>query len=407
MTYQETLEFLFHQLPNYQNSGGKAYKPGLGNIQAFCDQLNSPQKRFSSIHIAGTNGKGSTAHMLASIYQEHGLKVGLFTSPHLKDFRERIRINGQPISEDVVVDFVSKNKDFCQQQSITFFEWCAGLAFEVFATEEVDLAIIEVGLGGRLDATNIVTPLLSVITSIGMDHMHFLGDQLEDIAKEKGGIIKKNVPLILGNIQTELIPLYAKMAEDENANLILSDQTEDLSSLCDLQGIYQRYNINTCIAACAALYGHHGQKWNLKKETVLAGLQNVVKNTGLMGRWQVINEKPLTICDTGHNPPAIQHTVNQLSNYDRPLHIVWGMVADKEHDAVMKLLPKTAHYYWCSPKNNRALSANELLQIGERHRLNGQIFASVHDALEAALLKASEQDVVFIGGSTFTVAEII
>ena len=400
MDYKQTLEWMYSQLPNYQLKGKDAYSNKLEPIVHFCKQLNNPQKQFKSIHVAGTNGKGSSSHMLASILQEAGYKVGLYTSPHLKDFRERIKIDGQMIEKAEVVSFIEINKDYIEDNSLSFFELTVAMAFESFANNKVDIAIIEVGLGGRLDATNIINPELSLITNIGMDHMNFLGDTLPKIAFEKAGIIKPNTPVVISEYQEQTWDVFKEKAKQENAPIYLAAQTSYKS---DLKGSYQPKNINGVVEAVKRLEG-----FKITQEHLVNGLLSVVKNTNLLGRWQILQQNPKIILDTAHNKEGLTYTLKQLEEEPKEqLHLVIGMVSDKDIDGVIQLLPKDAIYYACSPKIDRALNQNLLLEKLEDAGLVATTFESVQEALEAAKLKATEHDVIYVGGSTFVVAEVV
>ena len=402
MTYQETLEWMFSQLPMYQREGKAAFKKDLTNILAFSKELELPEKKFKSIHVGGTNGKGSTSHMIASILQEAGYKVGLYTSPHLKNFTERIKINGEEVSQDFVVDFIEKNKLFLEKQKLSFFEMTVGMAFDFFAKEKVDIAVVEVGLGGRLDSTNIITPEVSVITNIGLDHTQFLGETLPEIAFEKAGIIKPNVPVVIGERQQEVEPVFKEKAATVNAELIFaSDSPQNLKS--DLLGDYQQKNVQTAVAAIHNLKGFPVSTAQIEK-----GLLNVVKNTDLKGRWQILHNSPKVICDTAHNKEGLMITMNQLKNENfSNLHIVLGVVSDKKLDAILPLFPKEAVYYFCQPNIPRALPAEELKRVSKDFHLFGKKYLSVNEAYESAKETATKNDVIYIGGSTFVVAEII
>lgn len=402
MTYQETLNWMFSQLPMYQRQGKTAFKKDLTNILAFSKELEFPEKKFKSIHVGGTNGKGSTSHMIASVLQEAGYKVGLYTSPHLKNFTERIKINGEEVSQDFVIDFVKRNKSFLEKQQLSFFEMTVGMAFDYFASEKVDLAVIEVGLGGRLDSTNIITPEVSVITNIGLDHTQFLGETLQEIAFEKAGIIKPNVPVVIGERQQEVEPVFKEKAATLNAELIFaSDSPQNLKS--DLFGDYQQKNIQTAVTALNNLKG-----FTITTAQVEKGLLSVVKNTDLKGRWQILQESPKVICDTAHNKEGLQITMDQLKkeNFSN-LHIVLGVVSDKKLDAILPLFPKKASYYFCKPNIPRGLSETELKEKAQEFNLVGEKYISVKVALENALHNANQEDIIYIGGSTFVVAEII
>ena len=401
MIYKDTLDYLFSQLPMYQRSGAAAYKEDIGNIIKACDILKDPHKKFKSIHIAGTNGKGSTAHMLASILQEAGFKAGLYTSPHLKDFRERIKINGKMISKDQVIDFVKKNKTEFEKINMSFFEYTVAMAFDYFAESQVDIAIIETGLGGRLDSTNIISPELSVITNIGYDHTNLLGSKLEQIAKEKAGIIKKNTPVVIGRKQEKIInDIFKITAYNKKSKIFFSEINNNIS--CDLKGEYQNENINTTIKAIEVL------NWNIDNKNIYKGLKNVVKNTGLNGRWQIISKNPHIICDTGHNQDGIKNITKQLKkiNFNK-LHFIFGTVKDKNIIEIIKLLPKEAMYYFCAANIDRAFNASKLQEISLELNLQGNAYNSVKDAYNNAISNYKKGDLIFIGGSTFVVAEIL
>jgi dihydrofolate synthase/folylpolyglutamate synthase len=402
MTYQETLDWMFSQLPMYQRQGKTAFKKDLTNISAFCGELKNPQNKFASIHVGGTNGKGSTSHIISSILQEAGYKVGLYTSPHLKNFTERIRINGEEVSRNFVVDFITKNKHFLETQQLSFFEMTVGLAFEYFATQNVDIAIIEVGLGGRLDSTNIIHPEVAVITNIGYDHMQFLGDTLPDIAAEKAGIIKQNTPIIIGEKQDAVVDVFIKKATQMNADIYLaSDKKYDYKS--DLLGSYQEKNMSTAIYAVNALKGYV-----ISESHIIKGLKNVVQNTNFKGRWQILQHKPLVICDTAHNREGLSYVMNQLASLSfNKLHMVLGVVNDKKLDDILSLFPVKATYYFCKPNIPRGLNEIDLQSTAENFHLVGDAYDSVHEAYLKAISDAEIDDVVFVGGSTFVVAEVI
>lgn len=403
MNYQQTVDWLFSQLPMYQNQGKAAYKADIGNIVEACIKLDQPQLKFPSVHIAGTNGKGSTSHMLASVLQEAGYKVGLYTSPHLKDFRERIRVNGQKISQKNVIAFVAQNKSLFTDLGASFFEMTVAMAFDYFAKQKVDIAIIETGLGGRLDSTNVINPLVSVITNISMDHSNLLGNTIEAIAEEKAGIIKSNTPVIIGKKQKEISSIFESIASSKNAKLV---QTKGYTYDCDLKGNYQKENINTSVETIIQL---KKLGWNVSEDNLKSGLQNVVKNTQLQGRWQTLKLNPLVICDTGHNIEGIKQIVEQLKsiNYQK-LHFVIGFVQDKNIDEILDLLPKEkVDYYFCQPQIQRALNVDELKSIAKKKGIIGEKFENVSLAYNQAINNAKSQDLVFIGGSTFVVAEIL
>ncbi|MDF1672645.1 MAG: bifunctional folylpolyglutamate synthase/dihydrofolate synthase [Vicingaceae bacterium] len=405
MNYQETLDYLFKQLPMYQRVGNAAYKTDLQNTIELCEILEHPQNKFKSIHIAGTNGKGSTSHMLASILQEAGYKVGLYTSPHLKDFRERVKINGEMISEEEVINFVNLFKNQFELINLSFFEWTVGLAFDYFAKQGVDIAVIETGLGGRLDSTNVVTPELSIITNIGLDHTQFLGDTLPQIAIEKAGIIKQNIPVVIGETQIETKEVFIEKVKELSVPILFADQQEIELYDCDLKGLYQQKNIATAICSIKVL---QKKGWEISNRNIIDGLQNVVNNTGLKGRWQILQKKPTVICDTGHNEAGITYISQQLKQetYNR-LHIVFGVVNDKSISSVLKLLPKVAEYYFCEANIPRALNVNELYSQASEIGLKGTVFSSVKEALNQAINNSDEEDLIFVGGSTFVVAEVV
>lgn len=404
MNYQQTLDYLFKQLPMYQRIGKAAYKTDLDNTHKLCKVLNNPETKFKSIHIAGTNGKGSTSHMVASILQEAGYKVGLYTSPHLKDFRERIKINGSMIGEDEVVSFVKKYQSDFEKLQLSFFEWTVGLAFYYFANEKVDIAVIETGLGGRLDSTNVITPEVSVITNIGMDHTQFLGDTMAKIATEKAGIIKPNIPVVIGENQEEVKDVFLNKVKENNCDVTCAWEISKEYE-CDLKGEYQHHNIKTAVAIIQTI---RNKDWKISEVNIIEGLKKVISNTGIMGRWQILQDSPTVICDTGHNESGIKSIVNQLTDlkYDN-LHIVFGAVNDKEIEDILKLLPKNAQYYFCKANIQRALDARELHLQASRVGLRGDYYDSVLRALDEAKDKATIDDVIFIGGSTFVVAEVV
>jgi dihydrofolate synthase / folylpolyglutamate synthase len=431
MTYKDTLDYLNAQLPMYYRIGAAAYKSDLNNTVAICNLLKNPENSFRSIHIAGTNGKGSTSHMLASILQEKGLKTGLYTSPHLIDFRERIRINGIMIPEEKVICFIEKYKKNFEKIRPSFFEMTVGLAFSHFRAEKVDVAIIEVGLGGRLDSTNIITPLLSVITNISFDHMQFLGDTLEKIAKEKAGIIKHGVPILIGENQEETRHVFIEKARKEKSEIVFADSefmtvttrvwepgtgkmkmdifrnnTLYLANLeSPLGGNYQKKNIITVCAVCEMLNSHFS---GISSETIREGILHVIENTGFAGRWQILSRIPLTICDTGHNEAGLREVLDQISRTPHEnLHFVFGLVNDKEIGNILRMLPKNATFYFCKADIPRGLDANELRIQAQIYGLVGEAFDSVKRALKAAHQAAGVNDLVFVGGSTFVVAEVV
>ena len=403
MNYQETLDWLFQQLASFQRVGQSAYKEDLGNITALCSALNHPQNNFKSIHVAGTNGKGSTCHLLASILQEQGYKVGLYTSPHLKDFRERVKVDGEMISESAVVDFVNSHQDKFTQIGVSFFEMTTTLAFEYFSNQKVDIAIIETGLGGRLDATNIILPELSVITNVALDHQNLLGDIIEDIATEKAGVIKQAVPVVLGLTSNEVSVVVEQIASEKGSELTKSTINNTYKST--LLGDCQRENIAT---VCEVINQLRLLNWNISDQSIELGLQNVILNTSLRGRWEQISESPKIICDTGHNIHAITSIVNQLKTevYDK-LWMVIGVVGDKDVEGLLALLPKEAHYVFCQPNIPRALSVDALEQKASHYSLKGIKVESPKLAVNKAQELANENDLIFVGGSTFVVAEIL
>ncbi len=425
MNYTDTLDFLFTRLPMFQRSGPAAYKNSLENTLLLDEYYNHPHKQFKTIHIAGTNGKGSVAHMLAAILQTAGYKTGLYTSPHLKDFRERIRINGEMVSENEVMKWVEnyiQNSDKWKLEP-SFFELTVAMAFDYFAQQNVDIAVIEVGLGGRLDSTNIITPEVSIITNIGLDHTNLLGDTLEKIAIEKAGIIKKNVPVVIGTTQQETTPVFNTIAQDRQTKLFFSDQEykaeysligADWKQIfniekngeivypelkLDLNGTYQRYNLPAVLKTVDLLIS---KEWKIERKHIYEGLKNTAFLTGLQGRWQVIGHNPLVICDTGHNEDGIKQVVNQLKNTAyKKLHIVFGTVADKDPDAVLKLLPQNAIYYFTKADIPRALDEKILANKASELGLIGNSFKEVKTAFNQALKNAEANDLIFVGGSTF------
>lgn len=432
MNYTETLDYLYTQLPMFTRVGASAFKKDLTNTIALCAKLDNPQHKFKSIHVGGTNGKGSTSHMLAAVLQTAGYKTGLYTSPHLKDFRERIRINGQMIGEQEVVDFVANHQADFEAIEPSFFEMTVAMAFDAFARHEVDIAIIEVGLGGRLDSTNIITPLLSIITNIGWDHMNLLGNALPEIAGEKAGIIKPGTPVIIGEHQPEVAQVFINKAAQEQAELVFASdmwdievQAHDSKELLpiiaiptqhhapltplflqlDLTGTYQLKNIKTVLSAVGEL---RRQEFTISDEQVAHALAQVKTLTGLQGRWQTLSTSPLTICDTGHNPDGVEEVLKNIAavNYQH-LHFVIGMVNDKDITKVLSMLPKDATYYFCKPDIPRGLEAEALQQQAAQLNLQGQTYPSVKAALHVAQQQAGADDLVFAGGSTFVVAEIV
>lgn len=425
MNYQETLNYLYNSAPLFQNIGQGAYKEGLENTLKLDEYFKSPHKKFKTIHIAGTNGKGSCSHTIASILQSAGYKTGLYTSPHLIDFSERIRVNGKPIDQQFVVDFVREHKHFFEPLHPSFFELTTAMAFLYFAEQQVDVAVIEVGLGGRLDCTNIITPDLSVITNISFDHIQFLGNTLADIAREKAGIIKHNIPVVIGETTEETLPVFQNKANSESANIrfaekenhILNakrdtstggyiyqtDRYKDLKG--ELGGLCQTKNTNTILTAIEVLLE---KGYKISENDIRKGFGNVCELTGLMGRWQKIESNPTIICDTGHNIGGIKYIAEQLSEMEYTnLHIIMGMVNDKDINGVLELLPKNAIYYFTQASVKRALPAEEVKRLANIHGLSGKSYPSVETALEEAKKKAEKNDLIFIGGSSFIVADLL
>jgi len=425
VTYPEVVEYLYTRLPMFTRTGPAAYKEGLGNIVAISERLDDPHTRYPTIHVAGTNGKGSTSHMLAAVLQRCGYKTGLYTSPHLKDFRERIRVNGQMMPEQRVVDFVDSNKTWFEPLEPSFFELTTGMAFKHFADERVDVAVIETGLGGRLDSTNIVQPVLSVITNISWDHKDLLGDSLQKIATEKAGIIKRNTPVILSENQS-VKNVFVEKAKEENAPLLFADEayrfeerhylaglqlltyrTEggDVTYQTDLPGYYQTHNVAAVLTACDAL---RSLGYDIDDVRQRYGLSHVKHLTGLRGRWEILNDNPLTIADVGHNEAGLRCVLNQLQSYGKQrLHFVLGFVKDKDIGVILRMFPRNASYYFCKPDLPRGLDAEELSERARENGLVGRPYASVTKAYRRAYLAASEDDLIFIGGSTFVVAEVL
>ncbi len=429
MNYTQTLDFLFNSFPLYQNLGPGAYKEGLGNITEMCRLLDCPQKNYCTIHIAGTNGKGSVAHMLASVLQQAGYCVGLYTSPHLTDFRERIRVNGRMIPERQVVRFTEEHKEQMVSLGLSFFEMATAMAFDYFSASDVEVAVIETGLGGRLDATNVVTPILSIITNIGLEHTQLLGHTIAEIAYEKAGIIKHEVPVVIGETDPESAPVFISAAQNADALLTFADQewecveTEPSGDLIrytlqrprdgrtqnidlDLTGDYQRKNILTVRTALSIL--RHQTHLSISTRAILTGLQSVCESTGMMGRWQKLADRPLTVCDTGHNAHGLAEVVAQIErqHFDE-LYMVFGMVSDKDFDAIIPLLPREAHYIFTQPSVHRAMPALSLAALFASEGIRGEVVPDVADAYTRAKELATEQDMIFIGGSTFVVADLL
>ena len=405
MNYLDTVNWMFSQLPMYQSDGKPAYKENLSNTIKLSKYLHFPETQFKSIHVAGTNGKGSTSHMLASILQEAGYKVGLYTSPHLKDFRERIKVNGNVINKQFIINFIKNNRFFFEANKLSFFEMTVGMAFDYFAKQNVDIAVIEVGLGGRLDSTNIITPVVSVITNIGLDHTQFLGNTIEEIALEKGGIIKPKTPVVIGETQTKTKQIFIDLVKKNETSIYFADALITTDYPSDLKGNYQIKNIKTAVQTVSEINkkGFFISEDNLKK-----GLLNVVTNTGIKGRWQLLQNKPKVICDTAHNRAGLYDVMNQLTNetFDK-LHVILGMVTDKDVNNLIALFPKNATYYFCKPNVLRGLDAEILKSIFIKKGFKGHVYKTVKKALEAAKLNANKKDIIYVGGSTFVVAEII
>jgi dihydrofolate synthase/folylpolyglutamate synthase len=429
MNYTETLDWLFSQLPMYQREGKAAYKADLINTMDLDKYFNHPHKKFKSIHVAGTNGKGSVSHMLASVLQESGYKVGLYTSPHLKDFRERIKVNGEMVSKEFVVDFIRDHQQKFEEIKPSFFEMTVAMAFDYFQKQEIEVAVVEVGMGGRLDSTNIILPEVSVITNIGFDHMAFLGNSLGEIAIEKAGIIKKNIPIVIGQTQNETKEVFKDFAKEKHSEIdfaddcyqidyeMLSVDNKQLFNIkssdkivykdlkLDLLGNYQKKNILTVLKTIDLLLE---KDYRISRDSIYKGLLKVIENTGLLGRWQILNNNPLIICDTGHNLDGISFIVNQINQtpHDK-LHIVLGVVDDKSIDSILDILPKHAKYYFTKAQIPRALNQNILFERAKKYKLTGDSFESVEKAVEKAKKNAGLNDLIFIGGSTFVVAEVV
>jgi dihydrofolate synthase/folylpolyglutamate synthase len=428
MTYQQTIDYLFSRLPMFQRVGAAAYKANLDNTISICKALGNPEKKIKCVHVAGTNGKGSSSHMLAAILQQAGYKTGLYTSPHLIDFRERIKINGKLIPKTDVVKFVENYKTIFEDIEPSFFEWTVGLAFHYFAEQEVDVAIIEVGLGGRLDSTNVIKPQCCLITNIGFDHVNLLGNTLPLIAAEKAGIIKEKIPVVISQTQLDVLSVFNTKAQSLKAPIIFADKQYKVLShdfqdglLCvellekitnntqhyklDLTGTYQLKNLQGVLSCINSL---KQKGFLIEDENVLYALQHVKKLTGLMGRWQILSEKPIIIADTGHNEDGITEVVKNIERYSyKKLHMIIGVVNDKDVTSILKLLPKNATYYFCKANIPRGLPEKELFDLAKQYDLKGKKFASVALALSEAKKVAKADDLIFIGGSTFTVADAI
>ncbi|NND94199.1 MAG: bifunctional folylpolyglutamate synthase/dihydrofolate synthase [Flavobacteriales bacterium] len=404
MNYEETISYLFDQLPIFQRQGAAAYRKDLRNTLALARMTDNPENGFKSIHLAGTNGKGSTAHGLASVFQACGYKTGLLTSPHYKDFRERIKVNGKMVSKEFVTQWVERYRNRFEEIKPSFFELSVIMGFCYFKEQEVDIAIIETGMGGRLDSTNIIDPELSVITTMSLDHKAFLGDTLEKIAFEKAGIIKQDKPVVIAYGNEEVLEVFKSVAKSRNSPVLLADKTDTKIST-DLAADYQQVNMSTVLKAADVM---RALGWKLPEEEVALGLMSIQKNTGFLGRWQTISKRPKIIADVGHNPQGIETVIRQLQNERyKHLHIVLGMVADKDVDAVLSILPLSANYYFCQAKVLRAMSCDLLAQQGMRMGLIGECYGSVTAALTAAKEAASENDLILITGSVFVVAEVV
>jgi len=427
MNYQQTIDYLFTRLPMFSRVGPPAFKHDLTNTIELCEALGNPHTKFKSVHIAGTNGKGSVSHMLAAIIQTAGYKTGLYTSPHLKDFRERIRIDGTMIDENAVIHFTERIKPFIEKSEPSFFEITVAMAFDYFAQNKVDIAVIEVGLGGRLDSTNIITPELSVITNIGMDHMNMLGNTLEKIAFEKAGIIKKNIPVVVGEENHETLPVFETVAAENGAELTIATRKRNLvdwnwenhqlkleiakdsksdhkTYLLDLPGLYQAKNILTVLEACSVLQKNG---WEISEPAIQKGLNHVKKLTGLHGRWEIIHTSPLVVLDVAHNIDGINELVRQVEVTDyRQLHIVLGMAKDKEVKKVLDILPKSAQFYFTKASIPRAVSEDELAVLGTISGLQGTSWSDVNSALKHALENAHSDDLILVCGSVFLVGEV-
>lgn len=433
MNYQETIDYLFNRTTSYENQGATGYKEGLDTSYKLDEHFGHPHESFRSIHVAGTNGKGSVAHLIATELQVSGYTVGLYTSPHLIDFRERIRINGTPIDEDYVVKFVEEEKEFFEPLNPSFFELTTAMAFKYFKEKNVDIAVIEVGLGGRLDCTNIITPIVSIITNISLDHTQLLGSSLEQIAFEKGGIIKKGVPVIIGEAKPETRAVFSAMASEMQAPIYFAEDEQEIVSSelkgeyihykaahlgefdCELTGEYQPRNMNTVVVALHRLVemGYLADCIDEKNNHLIAeemsnAFKNVTKITGLMARWQTVRENPRVICDTGHNPGAWEYLGKQLESLNcQKLRIIFGIVEDKDIYGVMALLPKNATYFFTKGSTKRAFPETSLKIFGEQFGLKGECYPTVIEAYQTAMQGATSEDVIFIGGSTYIVADFL
>ena len=413
MTYNETIDYLYNAAPAFTKVGAVAYKDGLANTLALDRHAGHPHRAYLTVHVAGTNGKGSCSHSIAAVLQEAGLKVGLFTSPHLVTFRERIRVNGEMISERYVVEWVERNRDFFNSLSPSFFEITTAMAFEYFRDAAVDVAVIEVGLGGRLDCTNIITPILSVITNISFDHTQFLGNTLPLIAAEKGGIIKEGVPVVVGEADDETRPVFERIAAEQHAPLIFAEDKRPVLDVdYELKGDYQRQNLNTvlsCLLPLARALKSRGCKIENATNVVRRALENVCRITGLQGRWQTLSERPLVICDTGHNVAAWEYLSGQIAATEcgGTLRMVFGMVDDKDIDTVARMLPRNATYYFTQASTHRAIPAGKVMEKAVAHGLNGTCYDCVEEAYRAALEASGDDDFIFVGGSSYVVADLL
>ena len=424
MNYEETIQYLYNSVPMFQNVGAVAYKEGLDNTVALDNHFGNPHRKYKTIHIAGTNGKGSCSHLIAATLQSAGYKVGLYTSPHLKDFRERIRVNGTCISEKYVIDFVESERCFFEPMHPSFFELTTALAFKYFADCNVDIAVVEVGLGGRLDCTNIITPILSIITNISFDHTQFLGDTLAKIAKEKAGIIKRNVPVVIGESNGETSPVFEAKAKEVGSRIVFADKcgnvkgtkiepkggitftVKDLGTLyCELGGIYQVKNAATVLCSLDML---KNAGLTINEMSIRQGFGSVVEITGLSGRWQKIQDFPTVICDTGHNVGGWEYLSNQLKMQRcKQMRIVFGMVDDKDVGTVMEMLPKKAVYYFTKADNKRAINENDIMQLGSKLGLTASCYPDVKSAYEKAINDSGKDDFIFVGGSSYIVADFL
>tara|TARA_X000000368_G_scaffold203993_1_gene160983 strand:+ start:532 stop:1722 length:1191 start_codon:yes stop_codon:yes gene_type:complete len=396
---------MYGKLPMYQNIGGSAYKKDLTNINKLSKYLNNPHNSFKSVHIAGTNGKGSTAHMIASILQEGKYKVGLYTSPHLIDFRERIKINGVMIEKDFIVDFINENINFFNDNNFSFFEMTVGLAFEYFKMKSVDIAVIETGMGGRLDSTNIIFPEVSVITNISYDHVQFLGNSIEDIAREKAGIIKSGIPVVIGEKQNDIVNIFINKAEEKKSRIFFAEDFDVNEYECELKGSYQNKNIKTAIAAIELL---NNSEISINEKNIKDGLNKIIQNTGIRGRWEIIGNKPLIICDIAHNIDALSIVINDLKLINsNKIHFVLGFVNDKNLDSIVDLFPESSNYYFARPNIERGLDELELQELFNNNNRIGKSYPSVAQAFKSAIKQSNLDDVIYVGGSTFVVSEVI